>query len=480
MLVVGGRWSVLLSLVVAVALPAAARGAILRVPPATAVTAAAAHPTAQRSRPVTVASVSFVSAVLQTTVAPHRRVLLVGLVYGSGHPYRGRGPVHRLRPSRRRFTVRWRIAHLRPGTRYHAEILISCGCAGGVKRIRNLSFSTLRIGYLNPVFGSFADPGPLSAGPGRPEYYAYGTGNGFPIAVSTDLVHWTGAGSAFSARPSWVTQAGDPHSWAPSVNHDDAPCPGAIAPGCYHMFYVGWNAALHPPGNCVGVATSPTPGGPFTDQGVLQTQLPSFDHHGRPPGCGDDAGYGYIDPSPYTDADGASYLYVSTDWACPAPIGAPCHLQPTLSVIPLASDGLHAMGARQPLLAGRPHSWEAAGLRTPVVENPSVERHGGTYLLLYSGGSWQGAYGMGYAVASSPLGPFVRGSAAPFLAQTAAVGGPGGGATVVGPHGGEWLVYHGTSPGSGLRTLRIDPFRWGSDGRIHTPAPTATPQTRVP
>jgi glycosyl hydrolase family 43 len=114
-----------------------------------------------------------------------------------------------------------------------------------------------------------------------------------------------------------------------------------------------------------------------------------------------------------------------------------------------------------------------------VVENPSVERHGDTYVLLYSGGSWQGAYGMGYAVATSPFGPFVRG-ASPFLAQTPAVDGPGGGSTVVGPHGGEWLVYHATLPGSSQRTLRIDPFRWGADGRVHTRAPTATPQVQAP
>ena len=478
----GGRWTVLLSFVVAVviAFAAAARGSILRVPPAAATAAAVSQPRAQTSQSRAVAAVSFTSAVLQSTVAPHRRILIVWLVYGSGHPYRGRGPVHRLRPSRRRFIVRWRISRLRPGTVYHAQILVACGCTGGVRRARNVSFSTIQIGYQNPVFGGFADPGALGASPGRPQYFAYGTGEGFPIAVSSDLVHWTGAGNALRARPAWVTGAGDPHAWAPSVTHVDAPCPGSIAPGCYHMFYVGWNASLRPPANCVGVATSPTPGGPFSDQGILQTLLPSLDHNGRPPGCGDDAGYGYIDPSPYTDADGVTYLYLSTDWACAAPAGAPCHLQPTLSVIQLAPDGLHATGNRQPLLAGRMHSWEAAGVRTQVVENPSVERHGSTYLLLYSGGNWLGAYGMGYAVGSSPFGPFIRGSAAPFLAQTAAVGGPGGGATVVGPHGGEWLVYHASSPGSDQRSLRIDPFRWGSDGRVHTPAPTVTPQVRAP
>jgi beta-xylosidase len=469
-----------LSVAVLLALPAGASGSILRVPPIAAMAAAVPQPRAQASRSGAVADVSFTSAVLQDSVAPHRRVMVVRLVYGTGHPYRGRGPVHRLGPSGRRFTVRWRLSRLRPATVYHVRFLVSCGCAGGVTRARDVSFTTLRIGYQNPVFGSFADPGTLGAKPDRPEYYAYGTGDRFPIAISSDLVHWAGAGTALSARPAWVTGGGDPHSWAPSVTHVDASCPGSIAPGCYHMFYVGWNAALRPPGNCVGVATSPSPGGPFTDQGILQTFLPSFDQHGRPPGCGDDAGYGYIDPSPYTDADGVSYLYLSTDWACNAPGGDPCHLQPTLSVIQLAADGLHVAGARQPLLTGRLHSWEAAGLRTPVVENPSVERHGSAYLLLYSGGSWQGAYGMGYAVGSSPFGPFVRGSAGPFLAQSAAVDGPGGGGTVVGPHGGEWLVYHASSPGSDQRTLRIDPFRWGADGRIHTPAPTATPQLRAP
>jgi glycosyl hydrolase family 43 len=475
---VGARqWIVGLSLVVAV-LPAAAQGSVLRVAPRA--TAAAARPRAQPSRSSAVASVSFTSAVLQTTVAPHRQIVVARLVYGGRHPYRGRGALQRLRPSRRHFTVRWRISRLRPGTVYHAEILTVCACAGAVQRTRNVSFSTVQIGYENPVFGSFADPGTLAANSSRPEYYAYGTGNNFPITVSSDLVHWAPAGTALSARPAWVTRASDWHPWAPSVMHVDAPCPGSLTPGCYHMFYVGFNASLRPGANCVAVATSPTPGGPFTDQGILQTVLPSFDSHGRPPGCGDDAGYGYIDPSPYTDADGSTYLYVSTDWACGSPAGSPCHLQPTLSVVPLAPDGLHALTARQPLFAGRAHSWEAAGLSTPVVENPSLERHGNSYVLLYSGGSWTGAYGMGYAVATSPLGPFVRGQLSPFLAQTPGVGGPGGGATVIGPHGGEWLVYHARTPGSGDRTLRIDPFWWGSDGRAHMVGPTATPQATVP
>ena len=111
------------------------------------------------------ASVSFTSAELQTTVAPHRQIVIVRLVYGSRRPYRGRGAIHRLRPSRRRFTVRWRISGLRPGSIYHAQIVTSCACAGAVARARTVSFSTVRIGYQNPVFGTFADPGALSRHP---------------------------------------------------------------------------------------------------------------------------------------------------------------------------------------------------------------------------------------------------------------------------------------------------------------------------
>jgi beta-xylosidase len=224
------------------------------------------------------------------------------------------------------------------------------------------------------------------------------------------------------------------------------------------------------------VATASAPGGPYTDQGPLG--LDSAGPNDQPIGCGDAAGQGNIDPSPFIDTDGSAYLYVSTDFAT---ANGGSQLQPTISVIPLDGDLLHASGARIPLFSGDPGTWEADNVDVPTVEGPAMTKHNGTYYLMYSGGSWRSSYGMGYAISSSPVSGFVK-QPVQLLSETSAVLSPGGGdALVSGPHGGTWLAYHGRdSSYDNPRTLRLDRFWWkpGSpdvpvvDGPSSGPVPT--------
>jgi beta-xylosidase len=318
------------------------------------------------------------------------------------------------------------------------------------------------------------------------DYWAFTTGDLFPILHSSDLVHWTSAGTAMTALPGWVVPSGDWHPWAPHVVQLSVSCPGTSSPSCYVMYYVGLSARFN--ANCVAVATSTTPGGPYTDHGPLSNG--ALDASGRPIGCGDDQGYGQIDPSVYTDpSDGRSYLYVSEDFSCPAGSStcttAGSTLQPTISVIPLASNLLNAVGGRTPLFDGQAGTWEAAGVAVPTVEGPMMLLHNGTYYLLYSGGNWRSSYAMGYATASSPLGPFTR-STKPILASTASVIGPGGGDTpVTGPNGGTWMLYHGYAGTTAVaRSLRLDPLSWQSAaGQPDVPViggPTSTAQAIRP
>jgi beta-xylosidase len=322
--------------------------------------------------------------------------------------------------------------------------------------------------YENPVAGSVADPSAVGAG----DYYLYGTGGLFPIWRSPDLVHWTSVGMAFTARPAWTVQSGDWHPWAPAVVRTPAPCPGAAAPWCFVLYYAALHGTLAPPRpHCVGVAVSSNPGGPFTDLGPLA------DGAGRPIGCGDDARRGNIDPAPFVDADGRGYLYVSTDRRRDG--SGAWILEPTISVIPLSADLLHAAGPRTPLLTGD-GGWELSGGR-PVVENPWMERRGSRYYLFYSGGDWRGAYGMGYATSDSPTGPFVKASENPVLRETESVRSPGGGMIIRGPSGGDWLVYHGRSGAYAQpRTLRIDPVVWNPDETVRVAGPTTGPQAPAP
>jgi beta-xylosidase len=270
-----------------------------------------------------------------------------------------------------------------------------------VRRLAALALSALAV--------AAPDPFVLDVHGAHRDFWAFVTGDRFPMLRSSDLRHWRPGGTAFAARPGWVVPTGDWHPWAPSVTEAGAG---------YVMYYVGLSRYGV---NCVAVATASAPGGPYTDLGPLAG------------GCGS------IDPSPFVDADGRAYLYVSTT-----------RPQPRISVIPLTSDRLHAAGPRRTLLPGH----------GAIVEGPAAFRHRGTYYLLYSHGRYRGRYGMAYATAPSPTGPFRRGGT--ILRQGHGVFSPGGGdVPVSGPDGGTFLVYHGRSGGyAALRTLRVAPLRW--------------------
>lgn len=407
------------------------------------------------------------SATVVGRVNPNGNPARYWFQYGTSTGYGARTPALAAGSGRSAQPVSAALSQLAPLATYHVRIVASTcnGCGTGTAYGQDATFATN--GYGNPVYGAAeaADPFVLDNGGTHHDYWSFTTGNLFPILHSTDLVHWTSVGTAMTARPAWVLQSGDWHPWAPNVVNVNESCPGTSSPSCYVMFYVGLSTQFST--NCVAVATATGPAGPYTDQGPLSNGR--LDAAGRPIGCGDDSGYGMIDPSVFiAPSDGRPYLYGSEDFACAAG-STSCTaenstLRPTLSVIPLAFGLLSAAGGRTPLLSGDAGTWEAAGVAVPTVEGPTAMLHNGTYYLLYSGGGWRSQYGMGYATAPAPLGPFTKATANPILSGTPAVLGPGGGDTpVVGPGGGTWLVYHGRDVSdSNPRTLRIDPFSWRS------------------
>lgn len=220
--------------------------------------------------------------------------------------------------------------------------------------------------------------------------------------------------------------------------------------GAYYVYYVGLNGS-----HCVAVATGKTPTGPFTTRDVI--------------GCGDAAGNGYIDPDPFIDRDGKSYLYISVD--------NPDH---NISVIPLKSDLLHAAGPRK-VLFGLSQPWEH-GQNFSTVEGPFLIRHGNLYYLFYSGNDWSGNYAMGYATSRSPLGPFTKCACNPVLHGTKNILGPGGGSIVQGPDNADWLVFHAWDDGGiegyqagGVRNMLLEPITWHGT-RAVVARPTNAPQ----
>jgi beta-xylosidase len=331
-----------------------------------------------------------------------------------------------------------------------------------------LSLAATAQAYTNPVHPStFPDPMVVKDGG---TYWAYATGVNFRVASSPDLVTWTDRGTALRSRPSWAVNESEWHPWAPAVVRREAKCPKSRTPGCFLMFYSALSDDFGRRTNCMAVATSPTPGGPFTDRGILRNG------QNVKVGCGDANGFGNIDAHPFVDTDGQAYLYTSTDYAC---ADGACQLRPTLSVMRLSRDLMTVTSPRQPLFTGA-LSWEARG-DGHVVEGPFVVKRAGTYHLLYSGGAWTANYGMGHTTASSPTGPFVRSADQPFLTSTATVLDPGGGSLVTGPRGDTWLAYHARDERlpQDNRKLYIDRLTW-PDERPVLEGPTTTPVEIVP
>jgi GH43 family beta-xylosidase len=262
--------------------------------------------------------------------------------------------------------------------------------------------------YTNPVSSgfadTFADPTVIRGQDGF--WYAYGTsdplrsGEGrphrIPIARSSDLANWSYAGDAFTdaGRPAYVAPGSS--YWAPDVRYLD---------GRYVMYYTVTDTTVSPGGDdfAVGVATSPSPTGPWT-QGEAPVVAP------RPGGGG-----GYlttIDPAEFTDVDGVRYLYYGSYYG-------------GISVTQLSADGLHAVGA--PTMVAIDNKYEGS----------YVVRRDGYYYLFASSANCCAGPTTGYAVsvgrATNPRGPFVDANGVSLAASRV------GGTPVVTQNGNRWI-----------------------------------------
>ncbi|MGP3958878.1 family 43 glycosylhydrolase [Nonomuraea sp. 3N208] len=289
--------------------------------------------------------------------------------------------------------------------------------------------------YANPVSAgfadTFADPAVIRGLDGY--WYSYGTsdplreGEGrhhrLPIARSSDLVEWTYVGDAFGEDNLPPYAAPGSLLWAPDVRYLD---------GRYVMYFTVTNTTStpHPWDFSIGVATAPSPTGPWTHQ-------PAPVVAPRPAG---DSYWNTIDPAQFTDVDGRKYLYFGGFFG-------------GLWVTELTPDGLGAVG--QPTQVAIDNKFEGA----------YVVRRDGFYYLLASSANCCAGPTTGYSVlagrATSPRGPFVDREGQPLLASRA------GGTPVLDQNGNRWI---GTGHHSQLTDLsgqdwmlyhaidRADPF----------------------
>jgi GH43 family beta-xylosidase len=131
---------------------------------------------------------------------------------------------------------------------------------------------------------------------------------------------------------------------------------------------------------------------------------------------------------------------------------------------------------RQRPMYGQVYDWH-------TLEGPFVCRRQGRYVLFYSGGNWeQPTYGVSWAVADSPLGPWRETTSEPLLRTVPGkVVGPGHNSVVVGPDGQDVMVYHAWDPEGTARRMFVDPLRWTPAGpELDGPTWETTDLARVP
>lgn len=292
--------------------------------------------------------------------------------------------------------------------------------------------------YTNPILDNCADPDVLYY---KGTYYLYCTtptqeGNsGIKVYTSTDLVHWTAQGFAFMKDDGW----GDTGFWAPDLIERD---------GIFYMYYT---ANEH-----ICVATSESPLGPFKQDvsEPMHEYIKEIDAHVF-----------------YDEVSDKYYLYFVRFTAGNVVWGAELNddmksiKEDTLVQLLRANQG-----------------WDEDKAR--VNEGPFMLVKDGKYYLTYSGSHFESIYyGSGYAVGTSPLGPFEKYEGNPIMQSNSEIHGTGHHCVTVSPDGEEmFIVYHChctlivTDP----RKLCIDRMRFTTDADGNTilevAGPTVTPQ----
>jgi len=304
--------------------------------------------------------------------------------------------------------------------------------------------------YTNPVGDSLfmGDPFVLRH-EGR--YYLFGTtdsNDGFRCYTSANLVEWETAGFAYRKNDDTWAQS---LFWAPEVEYYGG------------RFFMTYSARDRATGRLLtALAVSERPEGPYQD-----LYAPWFDQ-----------GYSAIDAHIFVDDDGQPYLYFSRNGAQDGysfGIIYGAALQRDLSG--LVNEPVLLMEAEQ--------EWEKIHYDVNRCnEGPFVLKKNGRYYMTYSANhTFMPGYGIGYAVADDPLGPWMKSTTNPIAGTDLEAGysGAGHSSITTSLNGRElFIVYHTHSdpvfPENQIRTVNIDRIRFEKGGRLLIDGPTRTPQ----
>ncbi|MBE3575503.1 MAG: glycoside hydrolase family 43 protein [Firmicutes bacterium] len=271
-------------------------------------------------------------------------------------------------------------------------------------------------------------------------YYLYHTGaDGVWMYSSPDLVHWQERGIVL--RPD-----GSPEHWAQA----DLWAPEVLYRGGIFYMYVA--------------ATRRQAGGHGDDQlrrlGLARSDRPEGPFHWDPRPLVDREWS--IDGHPFQDEDGSLWLFYNVRTAATR---YPDGTTGCGNVV----DRLTALDR----LEGRPAPvsypsarWEGNREGTWYWnEGPFVLKRRGVYYQMYSGGFYgDDTYGIGFATAPSPRGPWTKYAGNPILRSGRGILGPGHHCVVRAPDGvTPYVVYHGYVPGQRGRKVHLDRLFWVGD-----------------
>lgn len=307
------------------------------------------------------------------------------------------------------------------------------------------------LNYSNPLWDGYcADPFVLRAGD---FYYCYGTGptsdgKQFVLLRSSDLANWENLGGALI--PIQGYEQAD--HWAPEVCERD---------GVFWMYFSCNTASAGDTTQRIHVARSDSPEGPF--EVVKQLLFP-------------DEGF-TIDASPFHDPQsGKWYLYYARDFLDER-VGT------GTAVVELNDDMISWKGEPRTVVRASA-DWQIFERNRTIygqvveawhtVEGAFTVFHDGKYVCFYAGGNWTNAtYGVSFALASSPLGPWLdeRSTEGAFVLRgNENTIGPGHNSVVLAPDGKTHLcIYHAWNAEGTRRQLCLDPIEWTQHGPKVTP-----------
>lgn len=229
-------------------------------------------------------------------------------------------------------------------------------------------------------------------------YYAYGTNSaeGIEVYTSDDLKTWEKVPElALHKDDSWA----DRWFWAPEIYYIKEK----------NIFFMYYSADEH-----ICVATSDSPLGPFT-QAVKEPMINSEK-------C--------IDNSLFIDEDGKAYLYFDR-----------FNDGNNIWVAELEDDLVTIKESTMTKCINVSQKWEEVWPR--VNEGPFVIKHKELYYMAYSANSYESPfYGVGYATASSPKGPWTKYEHNPILQKPDTLVGVGHNAIFTDKNGKLRTVFH--------------------------------------